>query len=308
MACRSEKDFAMYDIHNAQEEQWMALPLYSQAAPANSSGDISIWSHHQPLAVQPPQCFIDPSSHNGQLEAPAQWALDASTLGHTLDPSTPWIVDPSSPNEYTAPPIPWRIDSPSLEDPTTASIPWTADTSGPKGFPELQIQSPPGPPLLDSPLSPTTPSFPRTPGMPTVPPSHEERNISRPGSNSRWKDSPPELLLDHPTSPSHAECPVAGYNKPTVRFAPPQDFRRRDRQHVKRFFCRYKNCLQSEPDSPSFKKRGFTTRKDRDRHEARHKPEIRCQWRNEQGEQCTRLFSRMDNMRDHVRRIHRPRF
>lgn len=50
---------------------------------------------------------------------------------------------------------------------------------------------------------------------------------------------------------------------------------------------------------------GFSSKKDRARHEAKHNPRILCEWVGEDGERCGRRFSRVDNMKDHVRRIHR---
>ena len=50
---------------------------------------------------------------------------------------------------------------------------------------------------------------------------------------------------------------------------------------------------------------GFSSKKDRARHEAKHNPRILCEWMGEGGERCGRRFSRVDNMKDHVRRIHR---
>ncbi|KAL2356076.1 hypothetical protein BJ546DRAFT_589476 [Cryomyces antarcticus] len=71
------------------------------------------------------------------------------------------------------------------------------------------------------------------------------------------------------------------------------DLRKHYKRHMKSFFCRHEGCPQSTGG-------GFSSKKDRTRHEAKHNPGIVCEW-----EDCDRLFSRMDNMRDHVRRIHR---
>lgn len=53
---------------------------------------------------------------------------------------------------------------------------------------------------------------------------------------------------------------------------------------------------------------GFSSNKDRARHEAKHDPRIRCEWRGKDARgvevRCDRVFSRTDNMKDHVRRIH----
>ena len=71
------------------------------------------------------------------------------------------------------------------------------------------------------------------------------------------------------------------------------DLRKHFRRHTKFLFCRHEDCPQSTEG-------GFSSKKDRDRHEAKHKPGVPCDW-----EGCDRLFSRVDNMKDHVRRIHR---
>ncbi|KKK12236.1 hypothetical protein ARAM_006642 [Aspergillus rambellii] len=73
------------------------------------------------------------------------------------------------------------------------------------------------------------------------------------------------------------------------------DLRKHYNRHRKYLFCRYEGCPQAVHG-------GFSSKKDRDRHEAKHNPEIPCEW-----EGCNRVFSRVDNMKDHVRRIHRRR-
>lgn len=71
------------------------------------------------------------------------------------------------------------------------------------------------------------------------------------------------------------------------------DLRKHFRRHTKSLFCRHEDCPQSREG-------GFSSKKDRDRHESRHAPQIHC---THQG--CDRVFSRVDNMKDHVRRIHK---
>ena len=70
------------------------------------------------------------------------------------------------------------------------------------------------------------------------------------------------------------------------------DLRKHFRRHTKSLFCRFEGCSQTAQP-------GFSSKKDRDRHEAKHAPGVSCEW---QG--CERVFSRVDNMKDHVRRIH----
>jgi hypothetical protein len=74
------------------------------------------------------------------------------------------------------------------------------------------------------------------------------------------------------------------------------DFRKHFRYHIKYLSCRYPECDQSGKGS-------FATRRDRDRHEKKHKPEVRCMW-----EGCEKVFSREDNMKDHVKRKHLGEF
>ncbi|KAG9666007.1 hypothetical protein KCU95_g18331, partial [Aureobasidium melanogenum] len=71
------------------------------------------------------------------------------------------------------------------------------------------------------------------------------------------------------------------------------DLRKHYRRHTKTLFCRHIGCRSASEG-------GFSSEKDRARHEAKHDPKIVCEW-----DGCSRVFSRVDNMRDHVRRIHR---
>ncbi|KAJ5445869.1 Zinc finger C2H2 [Penicillium cf. griseofulvum] len=71
------------------------------------------------------------------------------------------------------------------------------------------------------------------------------------------------------------------------------DLRKHFNRHRKHLFCRYDGCPQSA-------KNGFSSKKDRARHEAKHNPGVFCEW-----DGCGKVFSRVDNMKDHVKRIHR---
>lgn len=101
------------------------------------------------------------------------------------------------------------------------------------------------------------------------------------------------------------------------------DLRKHYNRHSKHLFCRIDGCPQSEAACISVAQQqaiqmgleasdqsklavsgGFSSKKDRARHEAKHNPGIKCEWKGANGEECGRLFSRMDNMKDHVRRIH----
>ena len=71
------------------------------------------------------------------------------------------------------------------------------------------------------------------------------------------------------------------------------DLRKHYKRHSKHLFCRHEDCPQATEG-------GFSSKKDRTRHEAKHNPGVHCEW-----DGCQRIFSRVDNMKDHVRRIHR---
>ncbi|KAJ5325388.1 uncharacterized protein N7506_008490 [Penicillium brevicompactum] len=123
--------------------------------------------------------------------------------------------------------------------------------------------------------------------------------------------SPPRSLSDpdSPPAPSSASnaSDLSNYGIPTSdglwRCAHPGcssqllfkrgcDLRKHFNRHRKYLFCRYEKCAQSTQN-------GFSSKKDRARHEAKHNPGVICEW-----DGCGKVFSRVDNMKDHVRRIH----
>ncbi|KAJ5115445.1 hypothetical protein NUU61_001204 [Penicillium alfredii] len=134
-------------------------------------------------------------------------------------------------------------------------------------------------------------------------------------SSSVLSDSPAPTLSDLDSPPSRARpsspsnpADLSRYGIPTGdgawRCAHPGcssqalfrrgcDLRKHFNRHRKHLFCRHENCPQSVQG-------GFSSKKDRARHEAKHNPGIVCEW-----DGCGRVFSRVDNMKDHVRRIHR---
>lgn len=78
------------------------------------------------------------------------------------------------------------------------------------------------------------------------------------------------------------------------RFTRQCDLDKHYRSHFRRYFCRLPNCHDGATDGPP----GFPTIKDRDRHEHAHNPTIPC-------EDCGKLFSRLDNLASHRRRLHK---
>ena len=88
------------------------------------------------------------------------------------------------------------------------------------------------------------------------------------------------------------------------------DLRKHYNRHSKHWFCRIDGCPRSQAAAVADARNrslsgGFGSSKDRLRHEATHNPRIKCDWKGLQGEECGQVFSRMDNMKDHVRRIHK---
>ncbi|KAI9890674.1 MAG: hypothetical protein M1814_003743 [Vezdaea aestivalis] len=78
------------------------------------------------------------------------------------------------------------------------------------------------------------------------------------------------------------------------------DLRKHYKRHVKTLFCGHEGCPQSEAGAGEGG--GFSTKKDRERHERSHEPNIRCEYPG-----CSKVGSRADNMRDHYRRKHGQR-
>lgn len=137
------------------------------------------------------------------------------------------------------------------------------------------------------------------------------------------------------TSPTAAQTWRCAYPNCSSRalFTRGCDLRKHYNRHSKHLFCRVRGCPQSAPrnvetgvngnfssgnasslggiglgivgGASGGQGGGFSSKKDRARHEAKHNPRILCEWVSEGGERCGRRFSRVDNMKDHVRRIHR---
>ena len=148
-------------------------------------------------------------------------------------------------------------------------------------------------PPSSTPVVPSTPypaeAWPNAP-WPTLHPDDAEAS----SSNSR-SVSPNPNDLHHfgillPDGKSW-RCAYKGCTS-QARFTRGCDLRKHFRRHTKSLFCRHEDCPQSKDG-------GFSSRKDRDRHESRHKPGVVCSH-----DGCGRVFSRVDNMKDHVRRIH----
>ncbi|KAF2650748.1 hypothetical protein K491DRAFT_608251 [Lophiostoma macrostomum CBS 122681] len=112
-----------------------------------------------------------------------------------------------------------------------------------------------------------------------------------PLSRSLSPSSPDLRAFGFPNKNGTWSCAYPGCTSRAV-FTRGCDLRKHHKRHTKSFFCRHEGCPQSTGG-------GFSSKKDLARHEAKHNPGVLCDW-----EGCERVFSRVDNMRDHVKRIH----
>ena len=140
---------------------------------------------------------------------------------------------------------------------------------------------------------------------PSLLPSIEQTVLSRPVSRapSFRSDTSSSWMSCPRSNPSRSSSPNAGemskYGAPsedgTWRCAFPGctsksvfrrgcDLRKHYRRHTKTLFCRHIGCRSASEG-------GFSSEKDRARHEAKHDPKIVCEW-----DGCSRVFSRVDNM------------
>ncbi|KAI9724801.1 MAG: hypothetical protein M1812_000077 [Candelaria pacifica] len=125
-----------------------------------------------------------------------------------------------------------------------------------------------------------------------------ESSRQMPERNNSLSDSPDPSDLQNYGSPNGDgtwSCAYPGCANRSGGFTRGCDLRKHYRRHSKYIFCRHEECPQSTEG-------GFSSKKDRDRHEAKHNPGVLCEW-----DGCERIFSRVDNMKDHVRRIHKKR-
>jgi hypothetical protein len=122
----------------------------------------------------------------------------------------------------------------------------------------------------------------------TTPPSSNS-----PQSTRTTRSSKPTGLTSFGIASSDGtwRCAYPGCSS-QVTFRRGCDLRKHFNRHRKHLFCRHEGCPQASHG-------GFSSKKDRARHEAKHNPGIPCERAG-----CFRMFSRVDNMKDHVRRIH----
>lgn len=115
---------------------------------------------------------------------------------------------------------------------------------------------------------------------------HSEIQARRVTPDSNLSPDHPRIAIpleQSPLTPGHWRCtyPLC---KSSARFSRLCDLRKHCRRHIRAFSCRYPGCAASI-------EKVFSTQKDRNRHEAGHRPTISCVQKD-----CGRVFSRVDNM------------
>lgn len=101
------------------------------------------------------------------------------------------------------------------------------------------------------------------------------------------------------TPATSLQCPHPGCQS-KVLYTRKCDLEKHYRFHFRKYFCRIPGCALCEMNSLTVSGSGyggFSTKKDRDRHEKSHFPALTCEY-------CGKLFSRRDNLRDHWRKRH----
>ena len=176
---------------------------------------------------------------------------------------------------------------------TMSSQAWSPTYSSSPSYPQSYTQ----PMATAAPFSPAyaTSSY-STSSWSTLHPDDVEEDDSSQISRSFSPGNPSDLQnFGYPLGDGTSwRCAYPGCTS-TAIFTRGCDLRKHFRRHTKSHFCSVEGCSAAREG-------GFSSRKDRDRHEAKHRPNIACEWHG-----CDKVFSRVDNMKDHVRRIHQNR-
>lgn len=277
-------------------QSWMSLPLFAQQndSHANTLPPNNIYSPCHPgffssgggVIPPTPQAIETPSFFSNLPSQPQQGFLAATTPSHATSYSS---------HESNATSLS-RSCSPAPLTKTASAAPFPSST-----LTEVKNSSP-----TPQPCQPTISSQP----LSQSPISLHSYGIPVPRTSP---EAPPTWRCAYPNCSSRA------------LFTRGCDLRKHFNRHSKHLFCRVQGCPQSGPrilegvtggNANGFRGRlgglafgggggGFSSKKDRARHEAKHNPRILCEWVGAGGERCARKFSRVDNMKDHVRRIHR---
>ncbi|KAL2808148.1 hypothetical protein BJX63DRAFT_50299 [Aspergillus granulosus] len=266
------------------------------ASPASFAAMHNHHHHHQQQDIQmadyiPGYPQLDPTGYYSAnpgvqpyLSTPNYYSATSATTTPNLQANNTWLQHPSQASSSS------RI-SPQHQLSYQSSSPLGAagHTSPTPSF-DYELD-------LDVPSSPSTSTQHSNLGIPTRHPSTSSTHSHTSHHNTSNSKDLSLYGTPHPTLPNTWSCAYPGCTSPAL-FRRGCDLRKHYNRHRKHLFCRIEGCPQANSQNPGA---GFSSKKDRDRHEAKHNPGIACEWA---GEGCTRVFSRVDNMKDHVRRIH----
>lgn len=206
---------------------------------------------------------------------PAPWCQDNTQdynqgLGASIQQVQWNLASRDQPNQNTVPPI--QQGRPSLPHTTHESAAYVA--------PQLSLTDATSNYFQQSQWAPTQPRHTSaTFNLDSAFNSSAVSEVSR--SVSSIPETPTAYGLKHPDG--SWSCAMPGCRS-LIQFTRACDLHKHYKRHSKTFFCRHNGC-------PKSIEAGFSTEKDRTRHEAKHNPTISCEWKS-----CGRLFSRVDNM------------
>ena len=261
------RDLTRRQLTNNPDERLEHLNPYKRLAPLQIQKSVSMASNIHQHQYFPMEDYIDFTLYDGDKDS--FFYTPTSLLSHQAEAALQ-----GSPEETH------RLFSPSYPLPPSAfSGPYqhpqpSHDHHGQVSFDPTYFDEPRSTSLVDQPPIPTS-----------SPP--------RPVSNQSTAPPSPQTLLDYGILQSSGQwkCGFPGCVSRSL-FERGCDLRKHYKRHIKHLRCSFDRCPQSLGPS-------FSSNKDLARHEAKHAPRTRCEWKG-----CGKVFSRRDNMRDHMRRMH----
>lgn len=175
----------------------------------------------------------------------------------------------------------WSSQSSSVSMAQVSAYAYPAFTSIASG-PTVSHDTGPFPPSVDHARTSRSHSASSSAGVCIHSTAHSE--ASPPSLSRSLSPSSPDLrAFGIPHNNGTWRCAYPGCTSKAV-FSRRCDLRKHHKRHTKSFFCRHTDCPQSSGG-------GFSSKKDLARHEAKHNPDVGCDW-----DGCDRVFSRVDNM------------
>ncbi|KAJ6101854.1 hypothetical protein N7486_004281 [Penicillium sp. IBT 16267x] len=300
---------AYVPVHPESTGSFLAPEGYlsdQRASPASDAmGSLYTWSSASDAEMLPPPASVDSTicSASSSPFMPPYFAFDSTqaSMGQLLPPETgythqeigQWCMNSQSTGNFQSAtsypatgPQYHQAETPEMSQADYTSFNENVNTSAP--WFNIQADgylSPPSVPAVSVSTLDTTSVMSTSPTPTTV------SDIDTLQPNCQPKNRTDLTHYGIPTGDGEWRCAHPGCTSQSS-FKRGCDLRKHFNRHQKHLFCRYEGCPQSRHG-------GFSSKKDRTRHEARHNPGVVCEW-----EGCGRVFSRVDNMRDHLRRIH----